>query len=534
MDDRLLPADDPPSIDDLLDSDDLDEADEVRRLNTADAVRGQIRGSSLLLVGRLISMAAGLGIQVLVVRNLSKEDYGAFAYVMSLVTTATTVLTFGLDQALFRFAPIFDERREDGLLKGTVLLYVGTIASLGFALVLLAYGLQSHLEGSLLPHEETRTLVLILVFLAPLQSLDEMFQGLFAIFVGPRAIFLRRHVATPLLRLTVVLLLIATGSGVPFLAAGYVVAGACGVALYGSMFLKAVRRSGLARRMRESRAEIPFREIYSFSIPIFLNDVVFVVVGLTATVMLGREHGSAEVASFRAILPYAGLNTFVIASFSLMFNPLAARLYARGDHAGVAHLYWRTAVWVAVLSFPVFALTFSLAEPLVDTLLGPRYDSSATYLAIISFGAYAQAASGFNGHTLKVYGLVRYSVAISMASAVVNLVLTFALVPPHGALGAAIAVCITYLVHNTLKQIGLRLGTGINLFEREYLSLYVWIVVCAAGLLVFQVAISPHPLAGLALAVGASALILHQGRSRLSMAETFPELAKVPLLRRLL
>ena len=44
------------------------------------ATRQQIRGSSLLLTGRLLSLAVNFATQVLIVRYLSKTDFGAFAH----------------------------------------------------------------------------------------------------------------------------------------------------------------------------------------------------------------------------------------------------------------------------------------------------------------------------------------------------------------------------------------------------------------------------------------------------------------------
>ena len=60
-------------------------------------------------------------------------------------------------------------------------------------------------------------------------------------------------------------------------------------------------------------------------------------------------------------------------------------------------------------------------------------------LTLLSAAYYFNAALGFNGLTLKVFGKVRVIVVISVIAAVVNLALNFAFVPPYGALGAAIA-----------------------------------------------------------------------------------------------
>jgi hypothetical protein len=72
----------------------------------------------------------------------------------------------------------------------------------------------------------------------------------------------------------------------------------------------------------------------------------------------------------------------------------AARLFARNDRAGIARLYWQTAAWVAVLSFPILVLTTSLAPTVTGLLFGAKYRDSWVYLALVSFGYYFSAALG--------------------------------------------------------------------------------------------------------------------------------------------
>jgi len=49
------------------------------------ATSKQLRGSSLLLAGRLLSKLVNFGVQVAIVRLLSKDDFGVFAYGLALV-----------------------------------------------------------------------------------------------------------------------------------------------------------------------------------------------------------------------------------------------------------------------------------------------------------------------------------------------------------------------------------------------------------------------------------------------------------------
>src|SRR6476660_1844381 len=100
-----------------------------------------VRGSSLLLLGRIIAMVVNFLVQVLIVRYLSTAAYGAFAYALSLVTLGETLVTLGIDRAVGRFLPIYHERGEWAKLFGTIALVGGTILSLGLVLIILVVGL---------------------------------------------------------------------------------------------------------------------------------------------------------------------------------------------------------------------------------------------------------------------------------------------------------------------------------------------------------------------------------------------------------
>jgi O-antigen/teichoic acid export membrane protein len=504
-------------------------ADAVAAAPGEAATRKQIRGSSLLLAGRFLSLGINFGVQVLIVRYLTKADYGAFAYALSLVSFGSSLATFGLDRSITRFVPIYDERGEYRKLFGTIALAGGTVLSLGILTVVLVYSLQGLLAGSLVSDDRAVSVLLILIILSPLQALDGLLMGMFSVFSKPRAIFFRKYVLTPGLRLTVVLLLVLGNQSVLFLAAGYVATAAFGVALYLVMLQRMLRSEGLLDRLGDG-IQVPAREVLGFTIPLLTSDLVYVAMNTSDVVLLGHFGTSSDVAAFRVVGPAAHLNQLVMTSFTLLFTPLAARMFARNDREGINQLYWQTAIWIAVLSFPLFALTFSLADPVTVTLFGDRYESSAVYLTLLSLGYYFNAALGFNGLTLKVFGRLRYIVTINILAALVNLGLNIILIPRYGPLGAAIGTMSTLIAHNILKQTGLRM-IGIGLFRRADMVVYLAIAGAAGGLLAFQLLFSPPALLAFAVAALASLLVVGLSRRSLRAAQTFPELMRFRLMR---
>lgn len=409
----------------------------------------------------------------------------------------------------------------------------GTVLSLGLALILVVIGLGPLFLGTAISDPRAATLLTILILLAPIQAADNLLGGMLAVFASARAIFVRKYLLGPGLRLVVVVLLILGQEPVEYLALGYVLAGAAGVALYSLMLWQALGRRGIRTSVAPRDVRIPVREVLSFTIPLLTTDLVYLALNTTDAIFLGHFWGSSEVAAYRVVQPLVHLNLVVYSSFTLLYMPAASRLFAREDREGVAELYWRTAIWMAVFSFPIFALTTVLAEP-VMAAYDARYAGSALFLALLSIASYVNVALGFNGLTLRVYGYVRYSVAINIAAAIVSVALNLLLIPAYGALGAALATTTALITFNVLKQAGLRLGTGISLFDRRFVGAYATILAAAVALLVARYLLDPELLLSLVLTGTASLAVLLLTRRTLDVADTFPEILRLPFAKRIL
>ena len=81
--------------------------------------RDQIRGSSLLLVGNVLSLAITFLPHLALVRYLTPEAFGHLAYALSLVAVGKTY-ALGFNEAMSRFVPIYHARREPSKVLGSI------------------------------------------------------------------------------------------------------------------------------------------------------------------------------------------------------------------------------------------------------------------------------------------------------------------------------------------------------------------------------------------------------------------------------
>jgi O-antigen/teichoic acid export membrane protein len=495
----------------------------------ADASRSQIRGSALLLAGQAFTLVVNLTAQVLIARHLSKGDFGAFAFALSVVTLGEMIAAFGLKRGVSRFVPIYEERGELAKAAGTLVFAFATVVWIGASVVLVVSGLSGLITGSL-DSGSAEMVLTILIVLAPIQALENLLDGAFAVLAKPRAIVLRKHVYSPLMRFLVVAALVAAGQDAEFLAYGWVATGFLGLAIYGSMLGRALRARGIVLR----GVEMPMREILRFTVPLLSNDASGAIMNAAGTLILGALATAADVADLRVVFPIALTMNYVLNAFGLLFVPLASRLYARGDTEELSTLYWRTAAWTSVLSFPVLLISIGFGDELSALLFGERYRGSGDLLAILVLGYFLSAATGPNGTLLGVYHRTTYLLWTNVAAVAVNLVLCFVLIAAFDALGAAIAVAGTQAVLQLGRQVGLGRRTDVTSLDRDYVGLYALLAVAAAAVFAFGLIVDPPFLVGLVVVALVSAGVLVVSKRRLAFAETFPELARLPGVRRVL
>ena len=139
------PAPDPAELQEDVPASELAERDRAG----AKATKKQLRGSTLLLAGRMLSLAVNFVTQVMIVRYLSKSDFGIFSYGLSMVALGEALTTMGLDKGIARFMPIYDERKQYGKLFGRCSWPRARSARSGIAFILVAFGLNGFAGGSM-------------------------------------------------------------------------------------------------------------------------------------------------------------------------------------------------------------------------------------------------------------------------------------------------------------------------------------------------------------------------------------------------
>ena len=473
-------------------------------------------------MAKVIAQVGDLVALTLLARYLSKSDYGSLAYALSLVMVFKAMALFELPDTLSRFIPMFREEGQLDKAAGSIrfgLLMVGVVGAVMAAL--LAIGVK--LTGQTLAGDAlTETLVLICALSIPIDALDILITALFGTLGRTGPIVVRQAIFGPILRVGVIVVLIMRDASVVAMAWSYVAVGVILVAAYLAVFLVVTGASEVGKVRRPSW---PVRPLLGFSTPLLASTAVWLLMESSDAVLIGYFHNTKEVANFRAVMPYAALNKGVLLTFGLLFTPIAAAAFANQRQKEIHELYWQSALWVTVLTFPILLLTFSFSKATTVGLLGEEYRGSAGIMALLAIGYYFHAALGFNGLTLKIYGRVAYSVTVDIAAAVFCTALNLLLIPPYGAVGAAIAICTSLILHNIFKQMGMWRYTGVAALS--YMRTYAGLMAVAVLLYLWArwYTVSLPLACAVTAVVSLGVLVIH--RNQLALGTTFPELERI-------
>lgn len=494
-------------------------------------MREQFRGTGVLLLGRVLSIVLNLLTHVVLVRHLARAEYGSFGYALALTGLAANVAMLGLARSMSRFGPLYGERRDAPLLSGAIVVALGTIGAVGVVLLTLGFALDGRWQPLLTDDPLSARLLLTLLALTPLTALDAVLEVLTGAFAGARAILFRRHMLTPGLRFLVVLVGTLLDWGPVALAWAYMAVAVVGVTAYGRILVRALReRHYPAPRL----AALPFGPVLGYGASMMLLDLAGVAILHLPAVVLEAVRGSDDVAHLRAVIPLATLSLVVLQSLKLLYLPHATRSHVRGGAEALSAAHWAATRWVALLGFPIFAACAFLSPELVGILFGAEYVEAAPLATIMAAGYYVHSIVGFNTLTLQAAGLGKELRLTAVAGVTAAAVGNALLVPSFGAVGAACATSLTLLAHDLTNLFVARRAGILSSPGPGYSRPFLVIGTASALLVVLVWGVDVPPAVRVPLVVAVALVTWWANRRELDLLQSFPELGRIPGVRRLL
>lgn len=486
-------------------------------------------GSAILAVGKFSSVIFTLAIHLILIRSFSKDDFGAFSYAMSAVSVLSILVSLGMEQTVSRFASLYDEQGDNPRLSGLVLFYTAVVVSLGCASTAIFTLCVQSVESIARVDTTTALTLAALCVLGPLQAFDTMLMNLFATFARPKAVFVRRYVLAPVLRVVAVLTVVFTSHNITHVAIGYVLGSVIGIVVYGPVAWRMMREHGMFNRSNSAVFDVP--RWLSYTAGSLCSDLLIVLLFFSDVFMVGAIGDSQDVAALQAVGPIANGGLVVFYALIPIFLPSVTRLFHQRAFRKAEETYSQSTAWIVIFTLPVTIMTIGFAHTVNSTLFPSNYASSAAILAVAAAAQFFIASFGLTGLLLKAQSKLWLLAGANALVALLNIAANWFLIHVYGPLGAAVGSLVAVCLLSLMKVFLVRSQLSLNVLTAPVLKalLLASIAVCVAALI--QYATSPPFVVCLGIGAALSLVALRLSKPFLRVGEVFPSLARKPFVR---
>lgn len=194
----------------------------------------------------------------------------------------------------------------------------------------------------------------------------------------------------------------------------------------------------------------------------------FAVISASATVMrhtdvllIGALLGPEQVATYSVAARVVALIVFVQRAASPVIQPIVSRAWARGELALVRETVAKTTVFTTLCTV-VTGLCLLVFGRTVLSIFGPEFADGQLILIILLVGQVANVLSGPNALLLSMTNNQHIASSRLWIAMVANILGNFALIPPFGATGAAIATAFVNFQWNVMLAWACRVKLNID------------------------------------------------------------------------
>jgi O-antigen/teichoic acid export membrane protein len=406
--------------------------------------------AGFLIVANFVKYAIGFMMPMILVRLLTRSDYGTYQQLLLVGAVCTTLFTFGIPVSVYYFHRQADAGREAMLrLQSSGIL--GTAALLAFVLVVpfapqIAARMDNPQVASLLP---------VYFIGVALAIANEHFVP-FMIAEDRYGVAVGFETVEAALRIPLLVLPLWLGYGLTGLAWALTAFAAVRFAI--RTFVLFGR--GQLRGLREDPAGArPFlREQFAYSAPLALTALVGLALGMLDRALIAMNFTPAQFATYAVGAIEIPLDVIFQGAVANVVRAAIPGLIREGRTAEIAPMLREAVRKLSLVVLPSFVFLFGHADAFITLLFTDTYADSVAvfriYLLLVPLHVFVLSA------VPQAYGKTRWNLTIVAFVSVVHIVLSFVLLKTIGFFGPAISTVFCAWLQSTLFVGAVRRLTG--------------------------------------------------------------------------
>lgn len=421
--------------------------------------------SSAVFLGKILGVAILFLFNFIVAKGFGAESYGEFTYVFTYISFIPIISVIGLDQGLIFFLPRLKEKdklRERSNIIGFAFISVIIIWSLIATLII---SNSSFLALNLMKSPAYEQLINVLMPMSLFIVLINLIYGIFRGLESVRYNIICENIIIPVSKIIVIIPFIFLWKTPNAIIISFYISFIAGTVY---LFKKLLSYKNIIN-FKFTKGSI-YKEIISFSFPIILTSILYFFISKISIFMIGYFLSSKEVGIYNIALQVGSISSFVLVAFNTIFAPTISSLYYKGEMDKLSYMYKSITKWVVTVNLVVFSLILLFSNNIMH-LFGTEYMLGAGALILIALGEVVNAATGSVGIINTMTGHPEYEIYIGVVVVLVNLFISYFLIPIWGISGAATGSLVSVWLSNFIRLALVYKNHKMHPYNLEYLKI---------------------------------------------------------------
>ena len=408
---------------------------------------------------RILSALASFMVALAVSRFLSAEQAGVYFTYNAVLLVLVTVSCLGLQDVFVRYVSAFSAGREWARVNGVIKL--GLLSSLAcssfLSIILIFFGGVFHNQ---LSNNDAlgNILVVVGVTLVPFTLLQ-----LFGSALQGRKNYLKSVIYKNL----TVHLIFLIGLLLTTLFGHKLTAVTCALLFLISSIIACIAAyfSWYHRSETLIQADLSvLKDLKKSAVPLWIASVMVVFIEWFGTIVASFYVSPDKVALLAVSQRIALTTSFFLIVINLVAAPKFSENFKLGNLSELRRLSLICSRLMLLFAIPITFFLLVASEDVL-ALFGSEYISAAPLLKVLVVGQFVNICSGSVGLLLIMSGNETFVRSAILMSGILNIILTFALIPYFGVFGAALAISISVIFQNVLMIFGVKRHLGFNMLN---------------------------------------------------------------------
>ncbi|MDC0325435.1 oligosaccharide flippase family protein [bacterium] len=402
-----------------------------------------VTGYTALL--RIFGILLLLGLQYIIVKKCGEDNFGKYAYYLSVLNILVIFSRLGLDNASIKYIALYSKNKDYKLLKSYIKYGMAKIficATIVTTIILLNYFTLNNLNF-------TNYNVLIFITMLYVLSLNQFFEGCLR---GKKQFIKAIFPTSVLLPVVATLSVIIYGKkidsaiiSIPLLSH---ITAIIIVLMYLFYQLKVnLLNTPLSITKIKNNYKTQKKSWLNTSIGLMLISGCHIILGNTDIIMIGNLIDMKNAGIYTLAVRFSTFITFGINIISSISGPYIAELYRESKKKDLEKLLHTCSYFATVWALLVLLFITIFGDNILQIYFDD-YNKAYKVTIILCVGQLFASCFGLSVTLLKMCGYEKFLAMIMGAASLLNIPLNYLLITKHGVIGASIATSIIFVLYS--------------------------------------------------------------------------------------